>query len=103
MAVLDCVAREEAEQHAFLIDDREGTEGETIALDAREYVADAELVGDSGRVGDHPVDVVLDALDFTKLVGLGHIVMEKAEPTVERHGNGHLVLGDGIHVRGNDG
>ena len=34
---------------------------------------------------------------------LSHVIMNKTKAAVERHGNGHTVFGDGIHIGGYNG
>ncbi len=99
----DYVAGEEAEEVVFFIDDGEGAEREVAFLDEGEDIADEVIRGDFDGLLDEAVDVVFDAGDFRELLALGHIVMDEAEAAVEGHGDGHPGLGDGIHVRGDDG
>ena len=46
------------------------------------------------------MDMVLHARHFRELLFLGHVVVDEPEPTVQRHGDSHACLGDGVHVGG---
>ncbi len=46
--------------------------------------------------------VILYAAHFLELLFLGHIIMHKPQPALERHRDGHRVLGDGIHIGRNN-
>ncbi len=96
------VAREEAEEDALFIDDREGAEGEASFLDHVEHFADELVGGDFDGVLDEAVDVILDAADFGELLLLRHVVVDEAESAVEGHGDGHGGFRHRIHVGGDD-
>ncbi|OQB89931.1 MAG: hypothetical protein BWX86_02335 [Verrucomicrobia bacterium ADurb.Bin122] len=104
VALLDDAAGEQAEEFAVLaVDDREGFKAEALLLDEFENVADGEVGADGDRVLDEAVDVVLHAGHFLHLLLRLHVVVDEAEAAVERHRNGHLRLGDGVHVGRDDG
>ena len=99
VALLDGAAGQEAEERAVGGGDREGAEGQAVALDAGEDLGDGIVGRDDRGVADHAVDVVLHAADFGHLIGLGHVIVKETEASVERHRDGHAVLGDRVHVR----
>ena len=47
--------------------------------------------------------MVFDAGHFLELLFLAHVVMDEPQAAIERHGNGHAMLGDGVHVRRDNG
>ena len=53
-------------------------------------------------VEDETVLVTLDFLDHLGLLIWGAVVVDNTETSLESHGNGHLVLGDGVHRRGDE-
>ena len=102
VAVFDDVTREEAGEAAGGVDDGEGGEGKILGLDHFEDVADEELGGDGDGVLDEAVDVAFHAGDFFHLFLGRHVVVDEAEAAVEGHRDGHVGLGDGVHVRGDN-
>jgi len=103
VALADDVAGEEADEDALVVHHGEGAELEPALLDHAEDVGDGEVGRDGDGVLDEAVDVVLDAGDLLDLVGGGEVAMDEAEAAVERHGDGHARLGDGVHVGRDDG
>ena len=102
VAVLDDVAREQADEFAVFIGDREGAEIEAALVDHLQDVADGGAGQHGHRVGNEAVDVMLHAGDLADLVLARQVVMDEAQAAVEGHGDGHARLGDGVHVGGQD-
>ena len=102
VAGLDHMTGQEAVQLAGGIHHGKRAEGELPLVDHLQHIAD-QLVGrDLDRVLNQPVYVILHAADFGELILLGHVVVDHAEPAVERHRDGHARLGHGVHVGRDD-
>ena len=102
VALFDDVAGEEPGETASGVDDGERGKRETLGLDHGQDVADEQIGSDGNGVLNEAVDVAFDAGDFLHLLLGRHVVVNETEAAVERHGDGHAGLGDGVHVRGND-
>ena len=97
------MAGQQAHKLSFFINDRERAETEFPLFNHREHVANKLVGRDDDRLLNQAVNVIFHAADFGKLFAVRHVVMNEAEPAVERHGNRHARLGHGVHVGRNDG
>jgi len=102
VAFLDRAAGQEAEERPVRGRHREGAEGEAVAFDAGEDLADGVVGRDHRGVANHAVDMVLHAADFGDLVGFPHIIVKEAQSAIEGHRDGHAVLGDRVHIGRDD-
>ena len=75
--------------------------GDVVAAGEGEHFPDGGLGGDGDRVLDHATLVLLDASHLAGLLRGRHVLVDDAEPSRLRHGDGEARLGDGIH-RGRD-
>ena len=98
VAVFHDVAGEETDENSGGVDDGERGERETFFVDELEDIADELVRGDGDRILDEAVNVTFDAGDFLHLLAGRHIIVDEAEAAVERHGDRHARLGDGVHV-----
>jgi len=69
-------------------------------FDEFEHVADVLFRRNLDGFLDQSVDVVFDAADLGQLLAFRHIVMDEAQPAVERHGDGHARFSHRVHVGG---
>ena len=103
MAFFDGATREETEERVVATNDREGTKRQAIGLNAEQDLGDGVLGGNHGGIADHPVNVVLHATDLGDLLFLLHIIVQETKSAVQGHRDGHAMLRDRIHIRGQDG
>ena len=103
VARLHHMAGEQAEQLALVIHHREGAEPEFLLVDQAQDIADEHVRRHFDGVLDEALHVVFHAADLGELLPLGHVVMDEAQPAVQRHGDGHARFGHGVHVGGHDG
>ena len=100
VAWLDHMPREESQQGSGGVDDRERAEAEALLVDELQNIADVLFGVDADGVLDESMDVVLYPRHFRELFLLSHVVVDEPESAVQRHGDGHARLGDGVHVGG---
>lgn len=65
-------------------------------------VLDGLALVEDNWVIDEAVLVTLDLGDHLGLLIWGAVVVDDTEATLESHGDGHLVLGDSVHRRGDE-
>ena len=65
-----------------------------------QQILDLGLRTDSDRVTHDDAFVLLDLADFRGLLGDAHALVDDADTTFLRHGDGQASFGDGIHRRG---
>ena len=73
---------EKTEQGSGGIDHRESAEAEALLFDQLQNIADVLLGVDADGVLDKAMNMVLHARHFRELFFLGHVVVDKPEPTV---------------------
>ena len=79
------VPREQAQQLALAVHDRKRAEGKALLRNQRQHLPDQLLRRRFDGLLDQAVDVVLHPADLRKLLPLGHVVMDQAQPAIERH------------------
>lgn len=101
-AGVECVSWEDCfEREWKLTGDGETTE--TPSLLEGTGFTDSGLAGDDDGVGN---EAVLESLDLGNHLGLlvgRAVVVNDTQTTLQSHVDGHLVLGDGVHGRGDEG
>ena len=100
VAFLYDAAGEKPDEFVLRVYDGERTESEIFVGNQLQDVADVHFWRNLNRVLNKPVNVVLNARDFHLLLFLRHIAVDKPEPAVESHSDGHLRLRDRIHIGG---
>ena len=96
-------AGEQTGKTAVVVHHRKGAESVTAVLNDLEHIAHAQVGRDGDGFLDQSVHMVFNAAHFLELLFLSHVIMNKTKAAVERHGNGHTVFGDGIHIGGYNG
>ena len=85
----------------LLTSDRETTEAPPLLQSLR--LSDCGLGGDDDGVQDEAVLETLDLADHLGLLVGRAVVVNNTKTTEESHVDGHVVLGDGVHGRGEKG
>ena len=96
-------AGEQTGKAAVAVHHGKGAEGVTAVLNDLEHIAHAQVGRDGYGFLNQPMHMIFNAAHFLELLFLSHVVMNETKAAVERHGDGHAVLGDGIHVGGDNG
>ena len=102
VARLHDVARQQAGQSTIGAHHRERAKGEPALFDHVQHFANEMFGRDFDWILNQTVHVVLHAAQFGKLLLLRHVVVDEAEPAVQRHGDGHPGFGHRVHVRRDD-
>ena len=76
--------------------------GDPLGARERDDIADRGVRPDGNRVLDDPALVLLDAPDFARLVGCGHVLVDDADSAFLGDRDREARLGDGVHRRGNE-
>ncbi len=85
----------------LVVDDDDHLRGLFTMSDV-ERIAHELVRGDLNWVLDEAGDGVFDAADFGELLPVGHVVVDEAQPAVERHRSGHARFRHRVHVGGDD-
>ena len=91
---------DDTDELAVLVHDGHAGDAELCHQGVR--VAEGVLGREGEGIGD---DAVFGALDHVHLLGLlvdGHVLVDDADAALSGHGDGHAVLGDGIHGGADD-
>lgn len=96
-----CGATVLGQRGAWLTGDGETAEAPFLLESAG--LADGGLLGDDDRVGDEAVLVPLNLAHHVGLAVGRAVVVDNTQTALQSHVDGHLMLGDRVHGRGQEG